>query len=138
MKLADAAQNAAADAVVDSIDVGAGTEGSVEIRSGVEPADADDVASGTLLATVSLANPAYGAAGAVTAGVADLLGTPLEDASPVASGTAGHFRVLDADGDPVFVGDIATSGADMNVNTTTVTAGVPFRINSGSYTHPAE
>lgn len=140
ISLSDAAQNAACNAVVDLLDAGAAA-GEIELRTGSKPNDPNDAATGTLLATVPFNDPAFGNAGASVVGQADLAGTlPLEDPSPVASGTVGWFRALDSNGAAVFDGTVGTSGsgADMIVNTVTVTAGVPFRITAGSYTHPRE
>lgn len=140
ISISDAAQNAACNAIVDLVDGGTtDATGDMEIRTGSKPADPNDAATGTLLATVLFNNPAFGNAGASVVGQADLAGTlPIQDASPVASGTAGWFRARNRDNGAVFDGTIGTSGsgADMIVNTTTVTAGVPFRITAGSFTIP--
>jgi hypothetical protein len=140
ISISDAAQNAACNAIVDLIDAGAAA-GTIDIRTGSKPADPNDAATGTLLATVPFNDPAFGNSGATVVGQADLAGTlPLEDASPDASGTAGWFRAKDSNGNAIFDGTVGTSGsgADMIVNTTTVTAGVPFRITSGSFTIPLQ
>jgi hypothetical protein len=140
ISISDAAQNAACNGIVDLVDGGA-TNGEIEIRTGSKPADPNDAATGTLLATVPCNDPAFGNSGASVVGQADLAGTlPLEDPTPVASGTAGWFRAMDSNGNAVFDGTVGVSGsgADMIVNTTTVTAGVPFRITSGSFTIPLQ
>jgi hypothetical protein len=138
ISISDAAQNAACDSIVDLMDAGA-SNGTIQIRTGSKPSDPNDAATGTLLATVPVNDPAFGNSGASVVGRADLAGTlPLEDSSPVASGTAGWFRALDSNGNAVFDGTVGTSSADMIVNTTTVTAGVPFRITAGSFTIPLQ
>ncbi len=55
-----AARNAAASAVVGLLDAGPAA-GRIEIRSGTMPATPQTAATGTLLATVTLADPAAGA-----------------------------------------------------------------------------
>ena len=72
-RLPTAARNAACDAVVDLLDAGAGA-GTIKIYTGSQPASANDAASGTLLATITLSDPAFGAA---STGVATMAGTPL-------------------------------------------------------------
>lgn len=83
--LSEAFREVCVDAGVDLFD-----GGTLEIRSGSAPGpNAAD--SGTLLVSIPLPTPAFGNAGASTAGQADKAGT-WEDSSADASGTAGHFR----------------------------------------------
>jgi len=84
-RLNAAAQNAACDAIVDLIDVG-GT-GTIVVRSTPQPA-VGAAATGTVLATITCAATAFGAA---AAGVATA-GTFVEDAS-VIGGTAAWARM---------------------------------------------
>lgn len=130
-RVPDARRSGIADSVVDAIDAGAAA-GTVEIRSGSQPADADDADAGTLLATVTLADPAFGAA---SAGVATASASATVQGT--AAGTAGHFRVKDSNGNKVLDGSVGTSGADMIVNTTTISVGVDFDITSWTVTAPA-
>lgn len=135
IRLSAAARNAAANAVVDLIDIG--TTGRIEIRTGAKPATPDTAATGTLLATIDLVDPAFGNA---AAGVATLLGTPYT-AAFVAGGTAGWFRVYDGTAVtrlPVFDGDITATGGggDMQLSNTTIASGVDLLITGTSYTQP--
>lgn len=132
MRIPTNVQSAAADAVVDLVDADVGA-GKIEVRTGAQPATANLAASGTLLATFTLADPAFGAA---ASGVATLLGVPISTTA-VASGTAGWFRCYDNSGDTVFDGAVATSGAELNLNTTTISNGVTVTITSGTVTMPA-
>lgn len=127
-------QNIATDAVVDSIDVGAGANGTLEIRSGAPPATANDVDTGTLIVTINLSATAYGAS---ASGTAALAGTPLS-ANAVASATAGHFRVKDADGDVVFQGTVGTSATDLILDNASINSGQTVNVSSLNVTMPAE
>lgn len=130
--LSTAARNAAADAVVDLVDAGAGA-GVIEIRTGAAPATANDADSGTLLATLTFSDPAFGAASSGVATASSI----TQDSSADATGTAGHFRVKDSNGNVVFQGSVGTSGAVMNLVTTSITAGQPVQITSFTYAQPA-
>lgn len=134
IRLATATVNAKCDAAVDRID-GGPAAGTIKIYTGTQPATANDSASGTLLATFTLADPAFSAA---SAGVATLLGTP-RTTTGAAAGTAGWFRAADSTGATVFDGSITTSGGggQLILNTTTVSVGVQVEITGGSYTQPA-
>lgn len=133
-QLATATQNAKADAAVDLIDGGAGA-GTLKIYSGAQPASANDAASGTLLVTVTLADPAYGSA---ASGVAALAGTPLS-ATASAGGTAGWFRVEDSAGATIFDGAVTATGGggELELDNTSITNGQTVNINSLPYTQPA-
>lgn len=141
IKINTAARNAACDAIVDLVDGGSGA-GVLRIYTGSQPATPATSASGTLLAEVTLNDPAFGSA---VAGVATLSVSPaLSDASANNSGTAGWCRFLDsteaaATGLGVIDGAVtATSGGGMlELSSTTVTSGNPVNITSGTITVPA-
>lgn len=137
IRLPTGVRNAACDAVVDLLDAGTGA-GTIEIRTGSQPASANDAATGTLLATVTLADPAFGSAGAATPGVATLAGTP-RTATGAAAGTAGWFRAKDSSGATVLDGSVTVTGGggDLEVNTVTVSVGVSVSITGGTVTMPA-
>lgn len=98
--------------------------GSIEIRSGTQPASANDSATGTLLATLTLSNPA---ADDVTDGVATL-DTITEDSAADATGTASWARVKASGGATVLDCDVGTSGATININTVNIVTGGPVRM----------
>ena len=125
-----AARNAAADAVVDLIDVG-GT-GSLRIYSGTAPADANAALSGnTLLAQLTFSATAFGSA---SSGVATAA-TITQDSSADATGTATFFRALAGNGTTVvFQGEVGTSGADLNLNSTAIQSGAAVSVSSLTYT----
>lgn len=134
VRLATATVNAKADAAVDRLD-GGPAAGTIKIYTGSQPASANDPVTGTLLATFTLADPAFGSA---AAGVATLAGTPLTT-SAVAAGTAGWFRAADSTGASVFDGSVTATGGggQIQLNTTTLSVGVDVELTSGTYTQPA-
>jgi hypothetical protein len=134
VRLPNASRNAAADAVVDLVDGGSGA-GTVEIRTGTQPASANDAASGTLLVTFTLADPAFGAA---ATGVATAASVP-RTATGAAAGTAGWARVKDSAGATVMDGSVTASGGggDITMDTTTVSVGLTVNLTALTVTMPA-
>lgn len=134
-RLSTAARNAATNAVaaLPDADVGAG---SIQIRTGAQPASANDPATGTLLATLTLADPSFAAS---ALGVATLDATPVLSTTGVAAGTAGWFRMLDNSGDTVLDGAVTVTGGggEMELNTTTISIGVTVEVTAGALTTPA-
>jgi hypothetical protein len=98
-KIGTAARNAACDAIVDLIDAGAGA-GTLTIRTGAPPTNVSDADSGTLLATLTFSDPAFGASASGTATASAI----TSDTNADASGDAGHFRVKDSNGNTIFQG----------------------------------
>lgn len=132
-RLPAASQQAAADAVVDRLDAGAGA-GLLRIYSGSQPADADDAASGTLLAELTFSDPAFGAANSSGVATASAI---TADSSANATGTAGWFRCVDSAANTVFDGAVSTSGAELNLDSTSITSGQTVSVTALTYTHPA-
>lgn len=134
-RLPTAARNAATNSVTALADADVGA-GSIQIRTGAQPANANDAASGTLLATVTLADPAFGAS---VVGVATLDTTPVLTTTGVAAGTAGWFRMLDNSGDTVLDGSVTVTGGggELELNTTTISIGLTVEITAGTLTTPA-
>lgn len=109
--------------------------GTIDIYSGSQPASAEDAATGTLLCTVDLPNPAFDAA---VDGVASKTGSWYGVA--VADGTAGWFRMYDSGKTKHKDGAItATSGGgEIEMDTTTVVTNGVVVINTATFTQPAE
>lgn len=129
-QITNAAASAAADAVVDKVDQGSGA-GKLRIYDGTQAATADTaVGAQTLLAELSFGDPAFGAAsnGVATANAI------TADSSANATGTASWFRVVDSDGTAIFDGTVGTSGADLNLNTTSIVSGAEVSVTSLTYT----
>src|SRR5688572_2177889 len=137
-RLATATRNAATDAVVDLIDGGAGA-GTIDVRTGTQPATAEDSATGTLLLTFTLNDPAFGAAGASVAGRADLDVSPAVATVGLADGDAGWFRVKDSTGATVFDGAVTATGGggQLELSTIAVSVDLDVSITSGTVTMPA-
>ena len=116
-----AVKNARLDAVTTAI----GTTGVLEIGTS---------AMGSVLATISLNNPA---AAAASGGVLTLSGFPKSDISADASGTAAAARIRTAGGgtDIITGLTVGTSGSDINLDSVSITAGQTVTINSATITH---
>lgn len=122
-----------ANTLADAIDSALGNAGTIKIYTGSQPATADTAEGGaTLLATFTLGSPGFGPA---SGGVITLQGVPLTVAA-VATGTAGWFRMETSGGANILDGSVGTSGAQINLNTTSVTSGVNVTITSGTITMP--
>ena len=134
-RMSNAVAKAACDAIVDLIDGGAGA-GTVKIYTGAQPADPDTAASGTLLATLTCSDPAFGAAADGAPGGVATANSVTDDTSADATGTAGWFRVLDSNSLPILDGEVGTSGADMNLNSVAITSGATVSITSWTVTMP--
>lgn len=132
VRLPTASQNAACNAIVDLIDAGAGA-GTIQIRSGTQPASANDAATGTLLATLTFSDPAFGNASSGIAAASAI----TADSSADATGTASWARVLDSDSNVIMDCDVGTSGATINLNSVSITAGGNVSITSMTVTMPA-
>lgn len=129
-QLTNAAASAAADAVVDAIDAGAGA-GLLRIYDGTQAATADTaVGAQVLLAELTFSDPAFGAAsnGVATASAI------TQDSSANATGTATWFRVVTSTGTAIFDGTVGTSGADLNLNTTSIVSGAAVSVTAFTYT----
>lgn len=132
--LSDARRNAAAQGHTDALDGGSGP-GKIRIYSGTKPAGPDTaITSQVLLAEFTLADPAF-TAGAT--GVRTLDATPVLTATGLAAGTAAWYRALDSNNVAHFDGTAGTSGAELILNTTTVSVGLALEITAGSLTQPA-
>jgi hypothetical protein len=135
-RISTAARNAAANAIAALLD-GGPDAGYIEIRTGSQPATVGTAATGTLLATIPLNDPAFAAAASGTAS-ADVDPLPSDTAAD-ATGTAGWFRAYDGSDVAVIDGSITATGGggDMTLNTVALTAGVAVELTSWSITMPA-
>lgn len=121
-----AARNAAANAVVDLIDAGAGA-GTLELKSA-----ASTVAGVNEVATLTFSATAFGAA---VAGVATA--AAITDDTSATGGTAGYATAFDSDGNAVFQCLVGTSGSDINLSSVVIGAGDTVSISALTYTQPA-
>ncbi len=109
-QISAAARSAACDGIVDLVDGGAGA-GYIEVRTGAQPATPATADSGTLLATLPMSDPAFGAA---STGVATASAI-TSDTSADASGDAGHFRVKDSDANVILQGSAGEAADTPNM-----------------------
>ena len=134
--ISNAAAIAACNAVVDLIDVGAGTA-VLKIYDGAQPTNPDvAVGAQVLLAELNLSNPAFGAAVDANPGGRATANAVTADAAANTNGTAAWFRVFDRDGTAVLDGSVGTVGADLNLNTVAIVAGANVSISSWTFTWP--
>ena len=102
--------------------------GTLKVYAGSVPANADAaLGSPTLLGTLSMSATAFGApaAGSMAANAI------TQDAAADNTGTATFYRALQSDGTTVIEqGAIGTTGAELNLNTTSIVAGGPIQVSS--------
>ncbi len=123
VRIADTVRNSRVDLIRSSIDAGA-TGGLLRIYAGSKPTKGGTPA-GLLLAEIVLADPC----GTSTGGVLTIT-TPRTDTSANNTGTAAFFYLTDSTGAFVCDGDVAVSGSDLNVTTTSIVSGQPVEITS--------
>lgn len=134
--ISNAAAIAALDAIVDLVDAGAGA-GTLRIYDGTPPADADAaLSSNTLLAQLTMSDPAFGAASDGTGEATVSASSITDDSSADATGTASFFRLLDSDANVVFQGTCGTSDADLILDSTSISSGVTVSVSSLTITLP--
>lgn len=108
--------------------------GTIRLYDGTQPATADTTISGqNLLAEMTFGAPAFGASvsGILTAEAITL------DTAAAKDGDATWFRVSQVSTDnPLWDGSVGVSGCDMNLNSITVTSGLPVTISSFIHTIP--
>lgn len=114
-------------AQLDAITAAVGNAGKLAIYDGTRPATGG--AATTKLAEFTLGTPfAAGAAAGV------LSPTLPVDTTGLAAGTATWFRITTSGGTFVIDGSVGTSGADCNLNTTTISVGATVSATSFTIT----
>lgn len=110
--------------------------GALRIYSGTQPATADTATGGghTLLAELSFADPAFGAAVAGVAAANSL----TADASANATGTATWYRCVTSGGATIEDGSVGTSSANLVLSSTSISAGVSVSVSAFTITEPKE
>ena len=124
--ISDAAAKAATDAVCALCN-----GGTIEIRSGTQPANANAAATGTLLVTLTFSATAFAPAGA-TGGQA--AANAIGSANAAATGTASWFRAKGSGGGTVFDGSVGTATADLILSSVSLTTGGNVAVSSLTYT----
>jgi len=120
--LSTAGRNAAVDAVTALIDVNG--PGDLRISTGLS--------FSTILATLVLSNPAFGAS---SGGTADAFSITSD--TNTGAGTATHFQIRDGNGTEIMHGTVGTSGTDLILNSTTFTSGGIASLSSLTISQPA-
>jgi len=118
-------------AMLDAITTGAGANALLRIYNGARPAT--NGAATTLLAELTCNATFAPAASGTTDGAAVTLtlNSITQDASANNTGTATWFRIVQSNGTTfVLDGDVGTSGSDLNLTTTSITATQPVSISS--------
>lgn len=106
-----------------------GASATIKIYSGTKPATPETTATGTLLATVTISGSFSSTSGVLTA-------ADPASVTPAASGTAGYFRIATSGGTAILDGTVSTSGADMNLSSTTISTSSPLDLGVPSITVP--
>ena len=100
-----------------------GGAGTIEIRDGAIPANCIDADAGTLLATLTFSATAFQGATDANPGATANANSITGETNAPASSVATYFRTKDNAGVVITQGEVGTSGADMNLDTTTINAG---------------
>lgn len=119
-------------AQLDLITTQLGTSAIMNIYAGVQPAD---TSAATTAANVVVATPTFpstNAFGAAAAGV--ITANTITSDSSAAGGTATWFALCKSTGLRVADGSVGTSGADLNLNSTTITTGAAVAISAFTIT----
>lgn len=109
---------------LDEITTAIGASGLLRIYDGTRPATGG--AATTLLAELALSATAAPAA----SGGQLTFSAISDDASADNTGTATWFRITTSGGTAVIDGDVSTSGADLNFNSTSITSGGTVSVTS--------
>jgi len=121
--LSNPARNAAANAVVDALDAGAGAA-TIEYQT----------AANAVVATLTMSDPAFGGA---DAGVATA--NEVADDTAATGGVVAKAVFKDGDGAEVFRLTVSSAGGggDVIVDNTTIGSGTTVKLTSLTYTQPA-
>lgn len=108
--------------------------GTIEVRTGTQPPDPNSAATGTLLVTIDIPNPAFAAA---SGGTVEDTGT--WDGVAVSTGAAGWARFISSD--TLKTMDVAVTnipgGNDLLINTLGIVLGETVTVISLTITEPA-
>jgi stage V sporulation protein SpoVS len=119
-------------AQLDAITTAVGTSGILRIYSGSRPANVAAAITGTLLAECVCNASAFAAAASGGVLTANAI---ADDSSANAGGTASHYRLFRSDGTTAVIdGDVSTSGADLNLDNTSINSGQVVSITSFTIT----
>lgn len=130
-RLSAAARNAAADAITALI----GASGFLRIYDGTQPTNPDTaIGAQVLLAELALSADAFGDA----SGGVSTANAISSDTSANATGTATWFTLVTSGGTRVIDGEVGTSGANLNLNTTSIVSGATVSVTALTLTQLLE
>lgn len=128
MRISNAVALVLCDAIVDALD--AGTGGYIRIYDGSVPTNVDAAATGTLLAQLTLSQPAFGSAADINPGARATANTITSDSSADATGTASYFRAFRSDGTAILQGTAGIATSDMILTTVSIVIGSIVSVSS--------
>ena len=131
LRLGTTMRDNACNAIVDTIDQGAGA-GTIKMYTGAQPAAVSNNPSGTLLGTLTFSDPAFGnsSTGVATASAI------TSDTSADNSGTCAHAAVYDSDANPLMDMDAAQGSGTVNFDNNVIVAGGVIAISAMTITVP--
>ena len=117
--------------MLNTLNTSVSASGIFVIYAGTQPADVSSALTGanTTVAYLQMSATAFTAA---AAGVATA--NSISDDTSAIGGTAGFFSIIKSTGARVADGSVGTSGADLNLNSTTITTGATVSITSFTVT----
>lgn len=129
---------AAAKAALDTLTGLVTASATLKIYTGAQPATTLTAEAGTLLATTTFGATPFPASTSATAnGLATATANAIaSETNAPNSGTAGHFRIATTAPTVILQGNVGTAGADLNLNTLTITAGDTVAVTSFKITLP--
>lgn len=123
--IATSVRNAQADAAVDLIDGGStDAAGDLQILTSI---------GGSVLATFTLQNPAFGSA---ASGVATMSGLPLSTTA-TGTGTAAAYAVRDRDNNVLWNGTVTATGGGGDIEISSTSINTSDTVNLTAFTHTA-
>lgn len=132
-KMSNVGAITACDALVDQFETLGSTAGTINGRTGTQPADVDATETGTLLFTLSLnLNDAFGGAVDDTGKATATANTITDDTSADDTNTLGYCRCASTGtgADNLFDGEAGTSASDFNFNTLSIVSGTTVSMSS--------
>lgn len=102
--------------------------GTLKIYTGAQPA-LNAAVSGTLLVTLTFSSTAFAAAVA-SGGNVTATANSITAGTAGNTGTAGYFALLSSGSAVVMTGSVGTSGADLNLNSTSISSGASVSCSS--------
>lgn len=114
-----------------------GGSATLNIITGAQPTETTDSDAGTVLASLTMSATAFANATNLTSnGVATAAANTITSATASNSGTAGHFNMASGTPTVIFMGNVGTSSADLNLNTTSISSGDTVAVTSMDVTLP--